>query len=144
VKITDNDFGKLQDEWYSRLEEDGFKDIERKPDKNIRFAGKNGGLLNEGNLDHLNRIDTIRCYFAIIHEYAFDETAVFKSEMHKYILQRYAEGARLCDIVRELTKLGMPRDRKAIKFIIRRYEMEWKIKNYTPKQLGKRTRATQS
>lgn len=159
MKIPNDEFNKLRDEWYRRLEADGFKDVELKPDKNIRLIGKSirarwhevGQEEREEREDFfigksaltINYAGIKRAYFELLYAHANNEKVQFKNEMHKYILQRYAEGVRLCDIVKGLKHLGMQRDRKAVKFIIRKYEMEWQIKTYTPRQLGRRIRHTQ-
>lgn len=125
MKISVEEFEKLQAFWYKRLEQQGFKDIET--DKNP--LGIFIPTFEESQRD----------YFSVLYEIANDEKTTFKNDVHKYILRRYSEGARIKQIVDELVIRETPRERKSIRFIIRRYEMAWGIRFYTSKQLNVKT-----
>lgn len=125
MKISVEEFEKLQAFWYKRLEQQGFKDIET--DKNP--LGIFIPTFEESQRD----------YFSVLYEIANDEKTTFKNDVHKYILRRFSEGARIKQIVDELVIRETPRERKSIRFIIRRYEMAWGIRFYTSKQLNVKT-----
>jgi hypothetical protein len=75
-------------------------------------------------------------YFRIIASHAHAQP--FRNETHRLILMRYAEGAMIKVIVAELQEIGQYRCRNSVTFIIRRYEMEWGLKEYTPRQLNRK------
>lgn len=77
-------------------------------------------------------------YYAVLSQMAEDESTVFKNDAHKHILRKIARGISATQIVKELISLKMPRNRDSIRFIVRRYEMEWGIRTYTPRQLNKK------
>ncbi len=123
MKPTKEEFKKLQKLWYKRLEESGFKDIEKLEDKPVYDPPY---LTKE--------------YYELIYQAVQDEKTVFRNNIHKYILTRHSEGAQIKAIVRELLGQGTPRDRKSIRIIIRKYEMAWNIRHYTLKQLNVKMR----
>jgi hypothetical protein len=78
-------------------------------------------------------------YFRCMSQKALDENTFFRNETDKHILIRYSEGAKIKVIMEELSKLGMNKARDSIRYIVRRYEMAWGLKHYSPKQLHKKT-----
>lgn len=132
-------FHKLQKYWYRRLAQSGFKDIE---DDNQVLASDlcNHEIMfnEEEETCYENKIEAESqdIYYRRLSEAINDPSVTFKNEAHWYIMTRHAEGAMIEEIVRELIALGMRRERKSIRFIIRRYEMKWKIRFYTRKQLN--------
>lgn len=131
MKATSDEFKKLQKDWYQRLKENGFKDIEKDE------------RLNEPVETLFRNTDEFLMplqeeYYRLLSQAVNDENTVFKNEADRYILTKYSEGMQIKDIVEDLSKLGMPRKRLAIRYIIRRYEMKWKIKTYSKKQLNQK------
>lgn len=121
MKLTKEEFNQLQKEWYERLKQGGFKDIEpilfqpsvSRPDRHIYKLKKN-----------------TQEYYQILGKMVSDENTIFKNAAHQYILTRYSEGALIKTIVEELKDRGMPRHRHNVRMIIRRYETAWKIRVY--------------
>lgn len=123
MKLSSDEFKKLQKEWNERLKVEGF--------------------------DHRNcsypRIDPFRKemqeeYFRILGHFVNDPDTTFKSEIDRYILIRYSEGAKIAEIVTELAARRTPRERLAIRIIIRRYHVSWNIRHHTHKELDRRNR----
>lgn len=130
MKVTKQEFKKLQQYWYKRLEQEGFKDIEKAQE----IAHEQNFLKEYQSLNSIYR-HTKEDYFRLLNQAIHDENTQFRNHIDKYILTRYAEGARIKTIVQELLNLGMSRDRYSVRIIIRKYEMAWNIKTYTRKQL---------
>jgi hypothetical protein len=148
MKLTKDEFRKLQREWYKKLEESGFKDIERFKDDELVF--KRSGIDNSrciewyieatdlGTIEELSEGAIKAEYFRIIAQTAKDEETTYRNEVDRHILIRHSEGAKIKTIVTELQELGMPRHRLSVRFIIRRYEMLWGLRRWTRRQLNKK------
>lgn len=131
MKLTQEEFRNLRAHWYRILAESGFKDIER-------FDGSDMVLIDSKH--HYRRTteferSMIEEYYDLITCKANSDDTLWKNPVHKHILQRHAEGAKIVTIAHELNKKGTPRSRNSIKVIIRKYEMKWGIKEYEPKEL---------
>lgn len=132
-KLSRGEFMKLRQDWYKILEDTGFKDIEK-----IR----GDQLVLRQNAAHCYRYDDEFSkhikeeYFRRMGQTVQDEATVFRNETDKHILMMHAEGAEIKAIVEELIRLGMDRNRSSVRFIIRKYESDWKFKYYAPKQLN--------
>ncbi len=129
-------FKELQKEWYAILKQHGFKDIEivkegelflRHTDSTYWY--RKSRQMNESNAE----------YLAVIRSIVGDKDTHFRNDVHRYILDRYGEGISIKEIVNGLVARGTKRNRKSVRFIIRRYEMAWKLRTYTAKQLNVRT-----
>ncbi len=132
MKLKRDEFIKLQKEWYRKLEESGFKDIEK-------IQGEELILVQSASYCYKRTNPLSRSlkeeYFRWIAQEAHDKDTVYRNEVDRYILIRHAEGARVKAIVEELELNNMARDRQSVRFIIRRYEMEWGLRHYDHKQL---------
>ncbi len=131
--MNSREFKALQKHWYSVLRDDGFEDIEELKGRQLvisqscssRFA-RLPEHIKQARIEYFNQI----LYFI------YSENKTFRNEVHRYILMRYAEGARNKTIVQELKSRNTPLTRVAVRIIIRKYEMKWGIRSYTRKQLG--------
>ncbi len=135
MKLSKNEFRKLEDEWYEKLKDSGFRDIEKR-------QGDEFVLVVTPYVRFRKLQPEIRKikeeYFRCISQEINSENVVFRNEIDRYILIRHSEGARIKVIVEELESKGMARDRYSVRIIIRRYEMEWGIRCYDYKQLHKK------
>lgn len=124
------DFVAMQSEWYSHLAASGFEDAERMVGTEPMLRQFSGELTGD-------RHDERRDYFTVlsqcVHVYSFAR------EVDRIIMAMRAEGAKITHICEELRRRGEHRDRRAVRFRIRVYEMEWGLRKYTPKQLGRKT-----
>lgn len=128
-----DDFRKLQQHWYQKLAERGFKDIERLRGEEYVLIQTAAYCYRE--VDAFER-QMKEAYYRMMGQIVNDESTYFRNDVHKYILLRHAEGAKVKAITEELEKMGTPRHRHSVRFIIRTYEMEWGVKQYTPRQLN--------
>lgn len=125
MKLTKDQFRRLQELWYDLLASSGFSDIEK---------FQNGELVLIHPADHCYRHhDAIGMhhqeeYFRFIAQIAEDPETEYKSEIDRFILIRYAEGAKSKDIIKELSTRGTPVCRKTVYNIIRRYILTWRFK----------------
>lgn len=138
MKLTKDDFRKLQQEWYEKLQEQGFKDIEKIKGDDLVLSQSATYCFR--NVDEFTR-ELKAEYFRCLAQWVHDEQTVFKNKVHKYILTRHAEGAKGKEIVNELVELGHYRCRNSICFIIRKYEMAWGIRSYNLKELNVKKKA---
>lgn len=139
MKLSHAEFIQLQKEWYQKLRESGFEDIER-------FDGQEQLVLIQAAYPlRAERDEFLRnCkaeYFRSMALAARDQDTVYRNEVDKYIIERYVDGANIKTIVLELKDRKMPRDRNSVRFIIRRYEMQWGLRHYSYKQLHIKIRA---
>lgn len=137
MKLTKDEFKKLQREWYQKLADLGFKDIEEFKGEELVLKESYNDCFrpnrhNKSEFDRSMQEEYFRC---LAHK-AFDETTVYRNEIDKHILIRYSEGAKIKTIITELSVLKKPLRRNTIRFIIKRYEMAWGLKNYKPNELN--------
>ncbi len=134
----------MQRAWYAKLEASGFKDAEelvegelelkQTPAKPCCFMDSD--LIVDSNLADPPREDIAakQDYFRIIWQKS--QEASFSSNVDRIILTMFAEGAKVNQIIGELESLGAKRCRMTIRTTIRRYEVQWGLREYTPLQLG--------
>ena len=138
MKLAKHAFKELQEEWYRKLADAGFKDIERFKGDELILVGRAADCYKfTTNLTRPIKEE----YYRWISQEANDEETVYRNEADKHILTRYSEGAKVKVIVKELKMMGMPRHRHSIRFIIRRYEMEWGLREYNDRMLNIKKKA---
>jgi hypothetical protein len=130
-KLTKLEFLELQQQWYERLKLFGFNDIE---------SNHNGRFYLKSHISIQSLDEERKQYFESIRSKISDETTSYRSNLDKIVMQNHAEGSKIKDICQELSRNGLNRDRRAVRIIIRRYEMAWGIRYYTRKELDRRTR----
>jgi ABC-type uncharacterized transport system ATPase subunit len=134
MKLSKEEFSKLQKHWYQRLADTGFKDVEELKDGKLILTEEIGQY-------HYRKTDAFRIlmkeeYFRAICQMVQDIDTRFRNSIDKYILSRYSEGAKIKTIMVELSTQGCQLRRNSIRFIIRRYEVQWGLKSYGPNQLN--------
>ena len=119
MKLTREEFLALQKHWYEKAKESGFKDIELSQESRV-------------NLNEAVRIANEE-YFTLITHKAHDPDTHFKNDVDRFIMLHHAEGEKIRDIMKGLECLGLSKDRKNVRLIIRRYAEKWKISYYKKK-----------
>lgn len=120
------EFKKLQAEWYRRLRLLGFNDVE-KDEQNVRQYSSNAYR----QASHTERVARLAYYRAMEHAlYGFK----FTSYKQKYVLLRTADGAKGIEIIRELSLQGIAINKHTVTHIIRRFEHEMGIREWSMKQ----------
>jgi hypothetical protein len=133
------EFLELQRHWYGILKAEEFPDCEQlingelvlKQGSGASYRPKKGGS-KESALER----ECKRDYFEMISD--FCNLQRYRNRIEKLIMFRVADGARNCEISRELREIGDPickGYRQTIMFIIRHYENLWGIKNWKPEQM---------
>lgn len=125
------EFKALQRDWYNKLEELGHIDEE--------WLLENGELHLKANPVSRGRLTSLQIknglnYFTALWEKIGAE--LFESDVDRIILELYGGGARIKEIEEYLANRDQRRARNTIRFIIRKYEHKWEIKQYTRKQLN--------
>ncbi len=122
-------FKELTKDWYKRLKEDGFRDIEQDEEhlKDTSYKAYQGA-------DEIVR-ETKLLYYTLISQNVGRTS--FPNEVDGIILMLHAEGNNIKRICDKLCEYGLSRNRHTVRVTIRRYEMLWGIRQYTPNQLNK-------
>lgn len=130
---SDN-FKALQKEWYERLEESGFEDAEVMVGSNmtLRQSATHPYRHCKGELDR----EMKAAYYNFIAQQIHEEQ--FEDEVDQLILTWHADGAEVNTICQKLDEAGKRRCRRTVRVTIRRYEMQWGMREYTPRQLNKK------
>lgn len=126
-------FKALQDAWYKRLSDVGFKDSEEPVGDEMELKQSSYQDTRPDRYSELTR-QTREEYYMILSEYA--KEAIFEREVDQVIMMMRSSGSRIKEIRDELKKIGKSRCLLSIRIIIRRYEVKWGIKKYTPRQMN--------
>lgn len=137
MKLTRDQFEDLKNQWYEKLKQEGFKDIElisshALPRRFVSMSKEDRALIYTTSSEFFHKLQN---------EINKPQTT-FRNDVDKYILMQYASGVKITSIVKELAERGTPRYKEAVRFIIRRYEMAWNIRKYSEKQLGRKKRGS--
>ncbi len=133
MKTSREKLRELQKHWYKVLERSAFKDIEKMVGG--EFVLKQTAAHHLWDVDQFDR-EMDEEYFRIIFQIANDEATIYRNEIDKIIMVMHSDGSKIKDIIKTLENYGYTRRRNSIRIIIRRYEMEWNIRTYAPKQLN--------
>jgi hypothetical protein len=126
-----DDFKAQQKAWYRRLKDEGFNDAEELIGSELMLKQQAKWRMNEGN--YITRCKKLE-YFLVLGQHLLH--AVYRNEIDKLIMTWHADGKTIKFMCEELKLRGSPRCRHSIRFIIRKYEMIWGMRVYTPKQLN--------
>lgn len=145
MKIGDDEFKVLQKEWYQRLKEDGFKDIETMGNRGMRLKHEHRRFFrtrSDRDRDMWQQvfIDAKTEYFLRLTQKVHDPATIFKREMDRIVMTMHSDGFNKVQISRFLAAFGYHRKRKSIIYLIRRYEHAWGLKKYSQKQLNRKPR----
>lgn len=125
-----NSFKSLEEFWYERLEKAGFVDAEKKIGNSpVLIQNAPNAYRQAPPLVRQHKADYYRMLGECVHQEKWDDT------VDKLVMSRLAEGAKIKQISAELKKKRMKHHRQTIRFIIRKYEVKWHIKNYKQNQL---------
>lgn len=125
-------FQALSKIWELKLKDSGFIDAESRYG-NIKTRE---AVSTYGKATPLER-ETRQEYFRILGKLT-NETK-FKNELERLVMTLHSEGHTIKDIVE---RLHIARDRKTIRYIIRRWQMKWGIRTWTLGQMNLKKVAT--
>lgn len=126
-------FKELQRTWYQQLQKEGFQDAEEPIGDEMVL--KQSAAHPYHGADQLVRTSK-EAYYRLLSQQV--QEAEFRSEVDRIILTMFAEGSPLKSIREAISKLGMVRCRNTITFTIRKYEMRWGLREYSPRQLNRK------
>ena len=78
-------------------------------------------------------VDAKEDYYRVLGR--FVDQHEFDDDIEKLIMVRAAEGSKIRETVETLIKIGQYRCRGTIRFVIRRYELKWRIRKWTAQQI---------
>lgn len=136
MKLPRDDFKKLQQKWYKTLANLGFKDIEEIKGEELVLK-ETASFCYRHSPDQFDR-EMKEEYYRCIAQLVYDEDTEFRNATDRHILMMHAEGMNAKKIIEDLSSLGISKNRNSIRYIIRRYEMLWGMKQYNSKQLNER------
>jgi hypothetical protein len=124
-------FKNLLKTWNKKLEQTGFVDaeVELKEDRSLKQRATNS-YRQATELERDSRLE----YFRIIGNLA--NNTKFPNDVEKLIMLRHSEGETINSILKEVKSNNGPRNRKTVRFTIRRWQMKWGIKYWTLKQMN--------
>lgn len=125
-------FKDLQTKWYEKLKESGFEDCEKGDSLKKRSS-------NSYRQTHETPREIKLEYYLEIGSHLHDMFLLDQFSLFNYcnelIMHLHSEGFTISEIVRKLSSLGISKERKTIRYTIRRHQKEWGIKNWSLKQL---------
>lgn len=124
-------FKQLSGHWNKKLEATGFCDaeIELKGDRALRQRATNS-YRQATQLERDSRIE----YYSFLGHLA--NNTIFPNELERTIMLRHSEGAQIKEIVKEINAKGIARERKTVKYIIRRWQNKWGIRSWSLRQMN--------
>lgn len=134
VKFWNNkQFKDLANEWEKKLQESGFKDIEKKGKlkQKANYAYRRSYITEEMR-------EAKRNYLSLINNHCGSETE-FSDESDRFIMEKTGEGWTIREISSALKEKSLRKhNRDTIRYIRRRYENKWGIKNWTQSEMVSR------
>lgn len=124
-------FKALSKVWDYKLEQTGFKDveIEIKGDRALKQKATNC-YRQASQLERESRLEYYCFLGYLVHN------TQFENEIDKLVMFKHSEGATIKEIVEVIKATGNRRDRRTIRFIIRRWQAKWGIKSWTLQQMN--------
>ena len=116
-------FKKLQLVWNEKLKESGFKE-----------ELENIASTSYGKASPLERETRLEYYLKV--EECFNKT-IFDDPAECIIMGLHAQGCDSREIGVKLLEAGISRHKRTILYTIKRYQMKWGIRSWTPKQMKK-------
>lgn len=123
-------FKALSKEWNKKLADTGFTDaeIELKQERVLRQRSTNS-YRQACQLERDSRLE----YYMLMGNLAYN--TIFPNELERSIMIWHAEGLTIKEIMQEIEKLGSSIYRGTVRFIIRRWQVKWGVKNWNREQL---------
>lgn len=109
----------------------GFEDaeVDLKGDRALKQKASNS-YRQAAELERESRLD----YYCIVSNLA--QNTKFHNILDEIVMVKHSDGATIKEIVDILKLKGISRDRKTIRYIIRRWQMNWGIKIWSPRQMN--------
>jgi hypothetical protein len=117
-------FKALNDKWYSKLKDSGFVDQEK------GLLKKHGGYEKASQLERETRLE----YYCRLSHLASNTEFINKFE--KLVMLMHSEGFSITEICHEIGDVKhFERDRKIVRYTIRKWQNRWGIKSWSLKQM---------
>jgi hypothetical protein len=120
--MNQQQFNSLKKEWYQKLKDSGFQDIEREVGGLQLFHGRKNRISEILNIPYEVRLAKEQ-YFTLLCQILSDEETTFKNKMDKKILELHCEGVKNVAIAKEVHYHTLTVGR-----IIKKYVKKWGIK----------------
>jgi hypothetical protein len=117
-------FKNLQADWYQKLAETGFEDIEKLTGQGLVLKQTSKNRKIDRKTPEVKA--AIAGYFRLFSESA--ATGDFDNEIDRVVITLYTSGVKTCRILEHLREHNMRRCRTSVFYIIKKYEKKWGIK----------------
>lgn len=125
------EFKEIEEEWYKKLKDTGFQDIEYMKRGEQQLAQS---CLNVYYQQNSISVDNKTSYFTAIRDKINEEP--WNNQLHKLILSFHAEGVSKVETVKILkSQFNISIHRQTVMFIVRRYVHKWGIRFFTKEQM---------
>jgi len=119
--MNQRQFNSLKKEWYSKLKESGFQDIEREVGGLQVFHGRKNRTSEILNIPYEVRLAKEQ-YYTLLSQKLYDEGVEYANKNDKKILELHCEGINNVSIAKEINY-----HRLTVGRIINRYVRKWGI-----------------
>ena len=120
MKTKTPDYNKLKKEWYKKLEESGFKDIEQDED-NLKSWSLSKALRNKNNGQGIETVvqkrEAVESYYRLAGHFLHEHR--FTSKLQKTIWEAHANGESIRDIVSLLATHGIKVTKNPVNLVIK-------------------------
>lgn len=125
------DFKLLSKHWNKILAENGFEDaeIELKDERTLKQRSSNS-YRQASEIEREARL----IYYVALGGLASNTN--FQDAIDRIVMTSHSDGKTIKEIVEELLNLGISRDRKTVRYIIRRWQTKWGIKTWSLEQMN--------
>ncbi len=117
-------FKELEKEWYQRLAEEKFPDVE-KPMGEWGVLKQRASNCYRNN--HQTEIENKRRFYELMAQGVHDELE-FRDNVEKFVMERRAAGAKIKEICAELKQVNERCHRDTVENIIKKYVGKWQLK----------------
>lgn len=128
------EFLALQKEWYEKLANSGFKDIEVLKNGNLHLT-KNI-VSRQYDAEVAKRARMREEYYRGLRHFVDEPSTKFRNSVDLFIMLLRSNGYSTYKIYAELIAAGIKRNHRTVVTTIRKYEHRWGIRFWTRKQRG--------
>lgn len=132
-----SNFKVLAQEWETRLKESGFVDAEKTLGADRILKKSANYAFRRAETTDIIR-ETKLAYFLALARHITNERH-FSDKSDRFIMEKTAEGWTIKEISFAMQSLGLRKsNRDTIRYIRRRYEHRWRMREWTPQQMVSR------
>jgi len=126
-------FKVLLTTWNRKLKSSGFDDIEQESKTGEeRVLKQRSARKCFSQADDFEREMTLEYYLLLGH---LVQNTIFPNDLEQSVMIRHSEGAKVTEIVDEISSKGIRRHKDTVMHIIRRWQTKWGIRKWSLKEM---------